>query len=143
MGLRGRWVDAARLSASDRDVSRYCSVHDVLDMCFNSGNDAQAATIAMEILNDNDCEKALAFARLKMWPETLKCAVRSRCVEALEDMVQKCRDAELIIQARRAIEEVNQSPSPVEPGSGLNAASSLVGMVTGAVRGERQQCQQQ
>ena len=142
-GRRGQWLEAARICMNDRETAKYCGVHEVLEMCLDSGNEPQAAVIAAEILADSDAEKARTFARLKMWPETLKFAVISKCMDALEDMTIRCKDSELALQARRALEEIRQNKSSQNQGSSLPTASTLVGFVTGAVRGEPQRCQQQ
>src|SRR5206468_2707540 len=90
-GKRGRWVDAAKLSL-DREVARYCSVHEVLEMCISSGNDAQALLIANELLASSDPQKARTYLHLRLWREALQAAIVSHSEDVLAELSIKSRD---------------------------------------------------
>jgi hypothetical protein len=140
MGKRNLWLEAARLVTLEKEAGRWVKVEEVLEMCFEQGADTSAAKIAFELLDDTNPEKARAFVRLRMWPEALKFSAKSRCLDATEDIVFKCRDAEVLTKARELLNDIRKNPSTQD---GSNGDGGLFGFVTGAVRVEPQRCQQQ
>jgi hypothetical protein len=139
-GWKGRWLDAAKLASTDTRMAKHCPVLEILDMCLESGNDAQAVLIASELLKDDEPEKARTFAKVRMWPETLKFGAISRCAEALNEMSLRCRDPELALQARRLAEEAKKANQSI-PSS---RPTGILGVVAGVVRAEPpNRCQQQ
>lgn len=147
LGLRGQWAEAYRLVLSDpREAGKYVHEMDVFEMCFDSGAVSQAAKIAYE-MRPTDPDKARAFAKLKMWPETLKFAEISRCADAIVELLSKCRNHEILTKAKVLVSTVELHAMPGEHLQVNTEPSSFVGLMAGALTNTTkeapQRCQQQ
>jgi hypothetical protein len=140
-----------KLCSTDKEAGKYVKLQEILEICFDYGQDSSASKIAFD-LPENHPEKPRTFVKLRMWPEALKFSQTSRCLDSTQDIITKCRDLQIVAKANVLFDELkallaasgpNQFSQVDEFGDNAgNTASGFLGLVTGAVN-QPQRCQQQ